>query len=339
MRLPSGLAACLALVVACHAAPPVGSPSPAEILSCVDLPPGDGRSHNLSGLAWDPATRRLFAVSDRDKQLTVLAPRPGFTGFDLLPAITLDIDASWDGEAVALAGDRFLVVANETTAAVFSVDRSGHGAVRLALPALAGIRDNLGLEALGYVESGGERYVLAINEEALDSDGPTATADHGTVVRILLHPLDRGGDLEVAYLTEPVFAAGGSSNNGVSDLAVLSPDRVLVLERAWVSDKGNAVRIYDVDLRGAQNVLGMPDARAATPVAKRLVVDLATLGDGPCGVLPSPQPSRTLENYEGMALGPTLDDGRQLVFLVADDNLSARQVPRLVTLALAPGAL
>src|ERR1700742_1805224 len=113
---------------------PVG-PAVAEVLSCLDLPRSDARSHNLSGLAWDGAARRLFAISDRDRQLTVLAPNEQFTAFDLLPPIALDISAEavtiWDGEAVAIAGDRFFVVANETDPALFSVDRSGHGAVPL----------------------------------------------------------------------------------------------------------------------------------------------------------------------------------------------------------------
>src|SRR5262245_27273622 len=63
-----------------------------ELLACFDLPPGDVRSHELSGLAWDPAAQRLYAVSDRNRLLTVLVPWPDLAGFDLAPSIPLDID-------------------------------------------------------------------------------------------------------------------------------------------------------------------------------------------------------------------------------------------------------
>ncbi|HMG19833.1 MAG TPA: hypothetical protein VK607_00900, partial [Kofleriaceae bacterium] len=103
--------------ISCHRGPAASgrssgdgvAPPPVEIISCVDLPRDDPRSHNLSGLAWDPAERRLYALSDRDKLITVLEPRDGFQGFDLRSSIELAIDVDpWDGEALAIAGDRFV---------------------------------------------------------------------------------------------------------------------------------------------------------------------------------------------------------------------------------------
>jgi len=310
-------------------------PRSVEVISCVDLPRGDPRSHNLSGLAWDARERTLFAISDREKLLTVLAARPGFAGFDLRPSIPLDIDIGvWDGEAVASMGDQFLVVANETQPAVFTVDRSGHGATRIELPAFSGVRNNLGLEGIGYVSTPEGRYVFAINEEAFEHDGPVSTSEHGTVVRILRHPLTGGIDLEVAYLTDPIFDDSGPGNNGVSDLAPLSFDRLVLIERAFVRGKGNAIRVYEVDLHDAQNIASLPDARVATPVRKRLVMDLTTLPDERCPAPPGPQPRKTLDNYEGIALGPLREDGTRVVFMITDDNRSAHQVPRLITVAI-----
>jgi hypothetical protein len=40
-----------------------------------------------------------------------------------------------------------------------------------------------------------------------------------------------------------------------------------------------------------------------------------------------------------MALGPTLPDGRRVLFLVSDDNSHATQDARILALALAPSAL
>jgi len=300
---------------------------PVEVISCFDLPRDDPRSHNLSGLAWDGDQRRLYAISDRDKQLTVLSPRPGFLGFDLLPPIALHIDVKqWDGEAVALAGDRFLIVANEQSPGfVYSVDRTGRRALRVEVPPFIGMRPNLGLEAIGYLAAPESRYVFLANEQAMEGDGPISTPSHGTIVRIVRHSLDGKGDLEMTYLTDPVFAEGDPGDNGVSDLAVLSPTRLLLLERGWVKGKGNSAKVFAVDFTVA--------------ASKRPVVDLAQVDDARCSWPRSPQCRRILENYEGMALGPTLGDGRRLLFLVADDNSDAGQIPRLVTLALVAALL
>jgi hypothetical protein len=316
--------------------PTTAVPGP-EVLACFDLPRGDPRSHELSGLAWDPVAQRLFAVSDRNKALTVLVPRPDLGGFDLAPSIPLDLDiAAWDGEAVAIAGDRFLVVANESLPAVFSFDRAGHDPRRLVLPFRPGIRHNLGIEGIAYASAGARRYVFTVTEQALEGDGPGSTVDHGTVVRLTRHSLDSEPVLEVAYLTDPVFTAG-FGDAGVSDLAALSPDRVLVLERGWVKGAGNSIRVYAVDLSGAASIAVLDDARRAAPVAKQLVLDLATVDDARCSTPPEPQRRNIFENYEGLAVGPTLGDGRRVLFLVSDDNDRREQVPRALAVALPPG--
>ena len=57
-------------------------------------------------------------------------------------------------------------------------------------------------------------------------------------------------------------------------------------------------------------------------VPKQLLLDLATLD------LP-------LDNYEGMALGPRLADGRRTLLLVNDDNFSSHQIgTQFILLAL-----
>ena len=338
---------------ACHAEPalpaapahavahaPAAAHAPVEVLTCVDLPRDDPRSHDLSGLAWDANEHLLYAISDRTPWIVVLAPRADLSAYELREPIPLDLPVErWDGEALALAGDRILLVADETEQAVFSVQRDGHRPVRVELPGFAGMRHNLGLEGLGYLASPSGRYVFAANEQALENDGPTSSTTHGTVVRLLRHSLDGGPDLEVAYLTDPIFAAGSRGDNGVSDIDPLSPDRLLVLERAWVQGSGNSVRLYEIDLRTAKDVLALADARAAPPIAKRLVVDIARLPDARCAPPSQWQRRRTLENYEGMTLGPTLPDGRRVLFLVADDNSHATQDARILALAITPGAL
>jgi hypothetical protein len=40
------------------------------------------------------------------------------------------------------------------------------------------------------------------------------------------------------------------------------------------------------------------------------------------------------DNVEGMALGPVLPDGRQILILVSDNNFSQSQVTQFIALAL-----
>jgi hypothetical protein len=55
------------------------------------------------------------------------------------------------------------------------------------------------------------------------------------------------------------------------------------------------------------------------PVTKTLLLDLSDVR----GLSPDLAP--TLDNFEGMAFGPRLPDGRASLVLVSDDNFSAAQ--------------
>ena len=58
-----------------------------------------------------------------------------------------------------------------------------------------------------------------------------------------------------------------------------------------------------------------------TPAQKTLLLDLDELG-------------LTLDNIEGMTLGPRLPDGRQSVLLVSDNNFTPGQVSQFLLFAL-----
>ncbi|CAN5865599.1 hypothetical protein BH18ACI5_BH18ACI5_00990 [soil metagenome] len=43
-----------------------------------------------------------------------------------------------------------------------------------------------------------------------------------------------------------------------------------------------------------------------------------------------------LDNFEGMAWGPSLPDGRRQLLIVSDDNFSARQLTAFLSFAAGP---
>jgi len=168
---------------------------------------------------------------------------------------------------------------------------------------------------------------------ALVPDGPAASPSRGTLVRIWRRELGTSKDQEFAYRTEPL-GAGRGGDMGVSELAALSGDGLLVLERGYQKGYGNTVRIFRTVLTGARDISGASSLDEGTPsLEKALVVDLAALHD-PGMLLRGPQPNSLLENYEAMSIGPVLADGRRLLFLISDDNGRADQVTRILVLSL-----
>lgn len=163
-------------------------------------------------------------------------------------------------------------------------------------------RNNRGLESL-TLSPGGE-FLWTANEEALAGDGDRSSEQKGTVVR--LTRFRRQGDTtwthdgEWAYLTDAI--GGGNTRrmrSGVSDLCVLEDGTLLVLERE-LSRKGvdpsYRARLYAV--RPTRE--GSIDVER--PIAKKLLFGADT----------------GTANYEGVCLGPVLDNGDRTLVMVSD---------------------
>jgi 3-phytase/alkaline phosphatase D len=186
-----------------------------------------------------------------------------------------------------------------------------------------GVRRNLAFEAMTASPDGAT--LLVANEQALAQDGPLATPDHGTNVRVLRYDLrgaPRPGS-ELVYVTERIFARpeppGADADNGVTALLwvrhLLPPFDALALERSFVTGTGNGVRIFGITLAGAEDVSGLealPFPFTGRTVTKTLLLDLRT-----AGILP--------DNLEAMTLGPRLPNGNPTLIVVSDDNLRETQ--------------
>ncbi len=373
----SGLARALrflapALVLAamgCATAPSRSGPPRAdvEVLGEIPLPHDlvlDGAPvGGLSGLDFDPATGDYWAISDDRSERAparVYRLRVDLVGGHLVPASFKVLETRFlareggepfprrglDPEGIAFGGDR-LFVSSEGEAgaglAPFVAEASLAGRVVRELPLPArylptapgvGVRENLAFENLAVVPGG--RELLAATEGALASDGPASDFGVPSRARVLRWYLTRpaAAPAEYFYPLEAVSGAvperPGFRVNGLADIRPLDANRFLALEREWVEGRGYSLRIYVVSLARATEISRLEGAAlaAARPAEKRQLVDLARLD----GV--------QLGNFEGMAFGPPLADGRRLLVLVADDNFHQYgEDGALLALAIEPLAL
>jgi hypothetical protein len=110
-------------------------------------------------------------------------------------------------------------------------------------------------------------------------------------------------------------------HNGVSALLSLDDERLLVLERAYVaSDNGvgnNTVRLFESIVTERGSTHDTPSKAPLLP--KRLVLDFDE-------VIDQLEPGyQSLDNFEGMTLGPPFPSGDASLLLVSDNNFNDRQ--------------
>jgi hypothetical protein len=182
-----------------------------------------------------------------------------------------------------------------------------------------GPRGNLVFEGLTFTPD--KSRAVVITEGPLFQDGALPTPSTGAVSRITVFDRASGvANAQYAYPIERVqvtpVPADQFTVNGPTEILAVTDTRFLVLERSFsVGVTGNQVRLYEIDISKASNVLGTAALAGAsyTPVTKRLVLDFDTLKTQLGGIA----------NLEGMTFGPRLVNGRQSLVVVADDNFPA----------------
>lgn len=338
-RLAASLAALGLALPAC-----ADSPAAPDFLGQIVIPTGlrlgGVEFGGISGLDHDPASGLFRAISDDRSERGPARFYELRLGIDDGGALSLDIVATHvlrDPAGAPFAGGdvdpeaiRFdpattrIVWASEADRAgrpaIYVARPDGSGARALPLPepylpdaaGTRGVRKNQSIEGLALAGPG---RVVAITENALVQDGPTATRAAGSLSRILVLDAATGAvEGEFAYLTDPVFSApavdGGFSDNGAADILALGGDRFAVLERAFVQGVGNRIAVYAIDLAGARNQAGAA-VIADAPVAK---TPWFTIDEGDFGGL-------DLDNIEALSFGPEIG-GRRTLVLASDNNFN-----------------
>jgi hypothetical protein len=305
------------------------------------------RFGSISGLAHDAASNQWIAVIDdrEDSRIAWLSIALTGNGLEVSPVrmqrlragagVPDRVATQADLEGITVLPDGTLVMSEEGHERDGEVWQpalllvSGQGVVTAVVdfpPAYqiesgtSGLRPNQGIESVTRLPDG---RLIAGLEQPLIQDGEV-TFDHGAPGR-LIEFVPSGATFragrEWTYQLSPTprikdFAALCSDGeNGLVDLVALSTTRLVALERACVMEPPaagdaepramNPVSLYLVDL-------------TTNPVTKTLLLDLATIVERL-----TPALSR-LENFEGLAFGPMVNQSRSLL-LVSDDNFRQSQ--------------
>jgi len=183
-----------------------------------------------------------------------------------------------------------------------------------------GPRNNGVFEGLSFSLNGNKLFVGV--EEPLYDDGPRAGLFDSTGwVRILQYDMwTRKPAAQFAYQIDPVVQEPISQGlfvvNGITDVLTINDHQLLVTERSFSTGRlGNNIRIYLVDLNGADdvsNIAALHKNPSVKPLTKKLLLNMDRLG-----IL--------VDNIEGATFGPRLPNGKQSLIFVADDNFSDQQ--------------
>ncbi|WP_029034636.1 esterase-like activity of phytase family protein [Salinimicrobium terrae] len=211
---------------------------------------------------------------------------------------------------------------------LFRVSKMGDFVTSFAVPenllaeSIKKPRNNGTLE--GLTESYDGKGVWAAMELPLETDGPKPKLyptkspvrithfdkETQTATKQFPYRLDRIAKIPWLY-----FAV-----NGVTDLLEYAPDKFLVLERGFSAghgQKGNTVRIFDVDATLATNTLDINNLRVSfnNPAKKTLLYDFKWAKKF--------LSQEIIDNIEGITFGPTLPNGNQSLILISDNNFNS----------------
>ncbi len=325
----------------------------------------------LSGISYDPLTGLYRAVSDDrigarfyELSIDLSDGRLDAGDVDVLEAVTLNSGGAPldflapDLEGIALGGADTIYVSSERdflgAPSIYRVGLDGALLSAVAvdpkfLPNAAGtngVRSNLGFESLTITPD--RRTLYTATESALIQDGAPASLALGSAARIIRYDLATGLPVaEYVYEVDPIAAApdpeDAFADSGLVELiAVDNQGTLLALERSFSTGgegRGYSGKLYLVRTQGATDVSGHPSIPTGEDdgdlainvdavVQKELLLDFDDLGIA-------------LDNIEGMTLGPILEDGRQSLIVVSDDNFSGfgPQATQIIALTLDLGSV
>ncbi len=298
----------------------------------------------ISALSYDRQRDRIYALADDDRQprfytlnLNRDETSPTFAKVtveavtrlqDLPQSATADLNL--DGEGIELTHRSTVFVASEGNPAAKVPPRlsefqlaTGNWQGDLPLPkqywsfdeagtlALS-VQPNQGLESLAINTEGDRLYTAT--ETPLFQDLPQAGSVKPSYYSRFLHYWI--GEPEPLLISEHHYPLDPPESDttlyGLSDLVpVDNAGHFLSLERSYSPSKGYRAKIYQMETGNASDTSRTrtlsQSENSAVPIRKKLLLNLSDLGI-------------SLQNLEGVILGPYLEDGSRSIVLASDNN-------------------
>lgn len=306
--------------------------------------PYSAKFQELSCLTWSGFESLYYSVDDKSNFVcSVTIPVDTSTG--KLPSSSssviinplVQLSGVNDPEGCAFDPYSACVWVSDESSSIREFSPLGDGKVVRTVPVppiFKSKRGNFGFEPLTI--SGDGLTMWTSNEEALSCDGPISTVDQGTVVRIAKFTRESVRDNwtavgQWAYQADPLRREKGYKNkqrSGISGMVALPDGTLLVLEREMSGENVSLFgtgpdelsfrcRIYAVDFSEATEVSSYSslDGTDYSCVKKLIVYDNDPNNEG----------SGSWDNYEGICLGPRLDDNSVLLLLISDGGSGANR--------------
>lgn len=202
----------------------------------------------------------------------------------------------------------------------------------------AGRENNRGLEGLAVSPDGRYAYAMLQNGTITDGNGSGGSFARSRYTRILKYDTSTGNVVgQYAYLLDGTGSAP-TQGRGISAIVALDENRFMVLER---NNRGVGVpdanidppdkKVYIIDIRNATdvtstnlNTLSLPAGVVPVSKSPSPLVDLVAssiLSDPSLAALGG----RGAEKWEGLAIGPKLNDGSYLLLAGTDNDYSVTQ--------------
>lgn len=257
-----------------------------------------------------------------------------------------------DPEGVRVSAEGTFFISDEYGPYVLEFDRQGHLIRRVIVPAkyliahpssdpttellsnAAGRQANRGMEGLAITPDG--KKLVGIMQNALLQDNalnPGTTDRISVNTRILTVDIATGQTHEYVYVLE-----ASNRGQGVSEILAINDHEFLVLERDNRSflqtppQEPTRKKIFRIDLTGATDIsqtTGLPSGSlpaGVLPVKKSLFIDLLDPAYGLKPAIP--------EKLEGLAWGPDLADGRHVLFVMSDNDLTRSLATQVFAFAI-----
>jgi len=280
-------------------------------------------------------------ISNFQVQATIKFTSQGQSLNGLAPSPTNLLGKAFDPEGIVinpLNGN--ILVSDEYGPSLVEFNRSGEEVRRFTVPANivprnagsgtpnyagnggnnAGKASNRGFEGLAISPDG--RFAYATLQSAMLDEG----ASSGFYARIVKFDMATGEAVaQYAYRFETT-----GQGRGVSELVALGNDRFLILER---NNRGIGVEatlsnpdknVFQIDLNGATDISNISIAGGTLPGGVITVSKSAKLIDLDVNTL-AELGNKSPEKWEGIAIGPRLNNGQYLILAGTDNDYSVTQ--------------